>query len=108
MRGVAAAQRVIIRIADRGRVLGVIAPVMLGDLARQPIQFFFRFGGSEFLDRLHARLRAFLGSGVRFRHQPLGGGAGFVRDIGARQHARDFFQPRIVFQQGDAGLVADA
>ena len=48
--GVAAAQRVIIRVGNGGRVFAVIAAVMFGDLAREPVQFLFRFGGGEFFD----------------------------------------------------------
>ena len=34
------------------------------------------------------------------------GGTGFVGHLRARQHAGDLFQPRLVFQGHDAGLVA--
>ncbi len=43
-RGIAPHQRVIFRIADLGRVLGMVKPVVLRDLLRQPHQFIGGFG----------------------------------------------------------------
>ncbi len=61
---IAAAQRIIGGVADGRRVFAIIAAVMLGDLPRQPVQLLFRLGGGEFLDRFHARLRAFFGAAL--------------------------------------------
>uniref|UniRef100_UPI00405387BD hypothetical protein n=1 Tax=Qipengyuania sp. GPGPB31 TaxID=3023518 RepID=UPI00405387BD len=43
-RGIAPHQRVIFRIADLGRVFGMVEPVVLRDLLRQPHQFIGGFG----------------------------------------------------------------
>src|SRR6185312_10500601 len=62
---VAAAKRVIVRIADDGRIFAMVSAVMLGNLSRQAVEFLFRLGGGKFFDGLvHAdlaRLRALAG-----------------------------------------------
>ncbi len=86
-------------------------PVMPGDVARQLFQFLFRLGGGEFLDRLahqavSARLRVFFGRAASATSRLAAARASAVT-LAPGQHAGDLLQPGLVFQQRDAGLVAD-
>src|SRR5262249_4200785 len=63
---VAALQGIVVRIADRGRVLTVIATVVFRDLAGETLKLLRRVRGGELVGgfpggRTHARLRIFLG-----------------------------------------------
>ena len=92
---IALTQGVVFGVRYARRVLLVVALVVCGNFCRQPLQFGLglRFGelGRIGFQRILARHTRTIST--RGLDQPLGGGAGFVGDLGASQHAGNLLAP---------------
>ena len=92
---IALTQHVVFGVRYDRRVLLVVALVMRGNFSRKPLKFglglrFRKLGRIDFQRTAtwHARTIS-----TRGLDQPLGGGASFVGDLGAGEHAGDLLAP---------------